>query len=203
MFTPSQGIAALEKILTLREVQVGVSEVTDWNVIKSVFRQGQYFDELKSDRVDDDKFEPLNNLVDGINAATTADELYEKVSLYVKSILKRTLNLSESETLDVDQNFSELGVDSLMAMEMRNHFQTVVGEKTLSLSALQENKTIKSLSTYLVSILHDDGLVHKSLSELVTKDIVLPPEIQAADTRTVKPSEFSRILLTGNMTILH
>ena len=57
MFTPAQGIAALEKIMTSSNPQVGVSEVTDWNLIKSVFCQGHYMDEMKSDSQDGGKFE--------------------------------------------------------------------------------------------------------------------------------------------------
>ena len=56
MFTPAQGIAALERIMTSKEVQVGVIEVFDWNVVKQMYKQGRYFEGMQSDMSEEDKF---------------------------------------------------------------------------------------------------------------------------------------------------
>ena len=106
-FTPQQGVAALEKIMSSIEVQVGVSEVTDWNVVKNIFCQGKYLDEMKSDKLNEDKFKKYEHLVEEIKKAISPEEKQEKIQTYITAILKQTLNLPESEVLDLDQNFSE------------------------------------------------------------------------------------------------
>ena len=153
--TPAHGILALEKIMSSVEVQIIVSEVGDVNVVKSIFRQGNYLDEMKSDKLDEDKFKKFDHIVGDILKDASSEERREKVQIYIAVILKQTLNLPENEVLDIDQNFSELGVDSLMAMEIKNRLSGIVENKTLSMSSLQENRTIRSLSTHLVKVLDE------------------------------------------------
>jgi myxalamid-type polyketide synthase MxaB len=197
VFTPAQGLAALEKIMTSREPQVGVSEVTDWNVVKSIFPHGRHFEEMKSEGSEDNRFDKYNYLIDEIKKATTTEERKEKIQLYIGFILKQTLNLPESEVLDIDQNFAEFGVDSLMAMEMKNRFQAVVGDRSLTISSLQENRTIRSLSAYLAHVMENEEVVLRPLEELIAEDVILPPDIQPATIAAVKPSDFQHILLLG------
>ena len=195
-FTPAQGIAALETIMTSTETQVGVSEVTDWKIVKELFRQGNYFEEMKSD-VTDDKFEKYDHLIEDIKKATTLEERQEKIEIYISTVLKQTLNIPQSEKLDLDQNISELGVDSLMAMELKNRLQTIVGDKHISISSFQDNRTIRSLSAHLAHIIEDEHVVVRPVAELVKEDVVLPEDIKAAEIPPLKPSQFKNILITG------
>ena len=195
-FTPAQGIAALESIMSSTEVQVGVSEFTDWKIVKEFFHQGNYFEELKSDTADD-KFEKYDHLIEAINKATTVEERQEKIEIYIATVFKQTLNMPQGDTLDLDQNISELGVDSLMAMELKNRLQSIVGDKNLSVSAFQDNRTIRSLSAHMAHIFGDGDVVVKPVAELVKEDVVLPEDIKAAEIPPLKPSQFKNILLTG------
>ncbi len=152
---------------------------------------------MKSEGSEDNRFDKYNYLIDEIKKATTTEERKEKIQLYIGFILKQTLNLPESEVLDIDQNFAEFGVDSLMAMEMKNRFQAVVGDRSLTISSLQENRTIRSLSAYLAHVMENEEVVLRPLEELIAEDVILPPDIQPATIAAVKPSDFQHILLLG------
>jgi len=123
MFSPAQGIAALERIMTSTHVQAGVSEITDSNIIKTVFRQGRYMDEMKSSSQEARKYEQFDYLVEEIKQAKSSEEREIKIQKYIEAVLKDTLSLPSTDVLDIDQNFADMGVDSLMGMEMKNRFQ--------------------------------------------------------------------------------
>jgi len=200
MFTPSQGIAALEKIMTSRYTQVGVSEASDWNIVKSVFSQGHYLDEMKFENQNDvsglDKFD---HLVDEIKQATSLEERQIRIQIYMDAVLKHTLGLPPTDVLDIDQNLGEMGMDSLMGMEMKNRFQAMLGQRTLAISSMQENRTIRSLSAYIANLMDNQPLVHRPFEELIAEDSVLPAAICPSENSVsgTKPSEYKHIFFTG------
>jgi len=199
-FTPAQGIAALEKIMMTQALQLGVIDVGDWRLVKlMVCGTGKYLDEMKAEERDVKQLaEQFEHLVKEIQDAP-GDEKENKIRNFMEHILKDTLKLPASEVIDMDQNFSELGVDSLMAMEMKNRLQGILGDKTLTVSALQENRTIRSLSRHLAILMNSDDLKEATLSEeeLIQTDTVLPADIQAVEGVCPKPTDYKEILLTG------
>lgn len=197
-FTPARGIAALEKIMREGSSQSVVLDVIDWNIVKQfVNGLGNYLDEMRSDKSSADNFsEEYAKMIEEIKGSLP-EERQEKIQNFLESILKQTLRIPENEKIDPDQNFSELGVDSLMAMEMRNRLQGMLGDKTLTVSALQENRTLRSLSTHMAHLMNSDSTTTAPLADLVRMDSVLAPDIQAAERGPLKPSEFRTILLTG------
>jgi len=82
---------------------------------------------------------------------------------------------------------------------MRNRLQGVLGDKTLSVSALQENRTLRSLSAHMANLMSSEGgpVLEESICDLLVQDAQLGPEIVPGDVGPLKPSEFHRIFLTG------
>ncbi len=196
-FTPAQGIASLEKIMRGVWTQVGVIDVQDWGLLKQIVGLGHYLDEMKTEKQEESKLSAeFEKLVEEIQAAGPAEK-QEKIQKYMETIVRQTLKLPDNEPLDIDQNFSELGVDSLMAMEMKNRLQGMLGHKTLTVSALQENRTVRSLSTHLAAIMNSDLVEALPLAEQLKEDALLPADITSAPIPPCKPSEFKHILLTG------
>jgi len=165
MFTPSQGIAALEKIMTLAEAQVGVSEIANFNMLNSFFCQGRYTDELKTEAQEDgEKSQATESLLEDIKVAKSVAERLNRVQVYIRLVIKETLSLRTTDVLDLDQSFDDLGVDSLMTMELKNRLQITLGEKSLTMNSIEDNRTIRSLSAHINSLM--DMQNHTGVSSL-------------------------------------
>ena len=183
-FTSAQGLTALERIMTSREVvQAGVSEVVDWNLLKDRCRLGKFFDEIISAKSEDKKYEKYDYLIEETKKATSLEDREAKIRIYMEAVIKQTLNLPESEILDVDQNFSEMGLDSLMGMELKNKFQAFLGGRTITITSFQENRTIASLSAHLACIMEEDEVPSVPSGEVIKPDIALsPPHVDSEST---------------------
>src|SRR5206468_3281343 len=73
---------------------------------------------------------------------------------YVAEEATRVLRLPAGRTLDIRQPFSEMGVDSLMAVELRNRLGTAVG-RTLPATLIFSYPTVEKLARYLAGeVLH-------------------------------------------------
>jgi aryl carrier-like protein len=147
---PAVVIKALEKILSSQEAQIGVTVVSDLSLLKSMLHQGRYLEEITAEGVGN-CFENDVSLFQDLRSISSREERTRRIRLYIEEFFRRILNLLPSEVLDSNQNFLELGVDSLIVMEIKNRFQQKLlnGKQTLSLSATQKNQTIQSLSSHL------------------------------------------------------
>jgi len=195
-FPPAQGLLALEKILTVDTPQVGFAPIRDWTLIRQVFSSGQYFDEVAvSNSSNRQVFADVDKIIQGIKAAPPG-EREGKIQNYLADVIKETLRLPGDEVLDIDQPINEMGVDSLMAMEMKSKLQKLVNNN-IPVAVLQEKRTIRKLSAYLAEALSGEESVPR-LSDMMRLDSILPPEIQTNDlSGPICPSELYGILLTG------
>ncbi|KAH8740489.1 type I fatty acid synthase, partial [Cryptosporidium ryanae] len=83
----------------------------------------------------------------------TRDELHAYVKESVVSIVEQIIGV-QSSSLDIDTPFSELGMDSLSAIELRNALVSRFGIKVSS-TALFDYPTIRSIINYLTESLYD------------------------------------------------
>jgi len=150
-FTPSQGLRSLESILSQHICRTGVIDVSDWTVLKNITRLGPYLDNIKvlqpipETQQEDQSVLTLKYLqtLSPSNARTELDNV-------VRTTLKRTLGLGPSEVIDEAQQFSELGVDSLMTMELRNSLQKRLEGLAVSVHSIQENCFLKAFVDHLL-----------------------------------------------------
>ncbi|KAH7649774.1 type I fatty acid synthase, partial [Cryptosporidium bovis] len=83
----------------------------------------------------------------------TKDELRAYIKESVLSIVEQIIGV-QSSSLDIDTPFSELGMDSLSAIELRNALVSRFGIKVSS-TALFDYPTIRSIMEYLTESLYD------------------------------------------------
>ena len=82
-------------------------------------------------------------------AATAPQQHRAVVTSILTQQMLRTLGLDPSYPFDVYQPLSELGMDSLMAMELKAHMEQLVGRK-LSSAILLDHPTLDALAGYLI-----------------------------------------------------
>jgi acyl carrier protein len=70
------------------------------------------------------------------------------IAAYLRGLVVQTLGLDPSQPMDDRQPHSELGLDSLMAVEIRNALGIALG-KILPVSLLYEYATIEALTGYM------------------------------------------------------
>ncbi len=78
------------------------------------------------------------------------DEQEELLIAFVRAQVARILRLPADHIIDQRQRLMDLGVDSLMAVELRNRLQTGLGlAGTLSATLIFDYPTIAAIVTYL------------------------------------------------------
>jgi acyl carrier protein len=84
------------------------------------------------------------------------DEVRVQLNQHVREQVAQTLGNTRVEEIDIDQPLMDLGVDSLLAVELRNRLQKSLAiEKTLPVTLIFDFPTIQDLSEYLGSeLLH-------------------------------------------------
>lgn len=154
--TPSEGLLALEEALRRRPDQMVVVRA-DWESLLTggVHGRQPFFDELvilpRSDVGSRGELESGNGsngqaLLDVLEAAFP-DERRALLTAHVEDAAARVLRLQPG-VIDRNQPLSELGLDSLMAVELRNSLRASVG-RPLPATLLFDFPTVQTLSDHL------------------------------------------------------
>lgn len=128
-FSPLAGLSGLEIIMRSQKTQVCVFDV-DFTVVRKLTANiGAYLEELKiAKETQSVAFDvKINNFWEDFNACDSDEGRVGVIKSYVCQILKQILKLDDDEVIDVNQKFSEMGMDSLMMLEMKNFLQTMLG----------------------------------------------------------------------------
>ncbi|XP_035705542.1 phenolphthiocerol synthesis polyketide synthase type I Pks15/1 isoform X2 [Folsomia candida] len=185
--TTHQGIAALEYAIKSHKTQLAAHE-SDLGAMKQalISTKGLLAD------VEQDGAGHVSGELDGdefwreYDACTDRDEKYDVLRKFLKRLIRITLHMDKNEEIDDNVNFQDIGMDSLMMVEMKNGLQASVGKRVkISINAVKDCKTVAQLSDRLVELISgieelpaptDDELV-----ALVKKDARLPENIQVDD----------------------
>jgi acyl transferase domain-containing protein len=141
------GLQILEDILTQDVTQIGVLPV-DWAKFLGQLPPNLEFPFLK---VFASQIEPAPTAKSEFLEQLEAAPNKEKRSLlltHVRSLIAKVLNLKSPEEIDIYQGFTDLGMDSLMAVELKNRLQTSL-ECSISASLVFDYPTVATLVDYL------------------------------------------------------
>jgi len=108
------------------------------------------------------------NLLQQINAAP-ADERNELLLSCVRQQVAQVLDIDPGKPLDINQGLTELGMDSLMAVELANNFQHIF-DVSLPSAIVFEYPTIKMLADYLTETIFEDEPQSAILIKTEAKD---------------------------------
>lgn len=135
---PEHGFLALEAALYTREPRLAIAPI-DWPKYLSQLSGSQhsfYADLIRespgegsSARTAAGNADGRGAVLDGeLSAIVTAPIIGRTPAIQrmVEGVLRRTLGLPSSEEIDPDKAFSDLGMDSLLAVELRNNLSTIL-----------------------------------------------------------------------------
>ena len=177
---PQQGIAFLEELLIQNAPQIGIVPI-NWSQWQANNNVTPYYQNL----IDRQTITERNNHRQQILAANSSQRkqiAIDRISYQVAKIL----GISNANKIDLESGFTELGLDSLGSVELRNKLQTDYDVK-LSASVTFNYPTIKELAERLLSILFVNDKEEKVLNPICQNE--------ASDLKQISEAEAEALLL--------
>ena len=149
-FTPQQGIRALERLVR-QDATASVVMSMDWSVFEeAVEERPAFLEDLLSSAADDgaDAAAASEDLLTRLRSAPAAEH-QTVLSSFLQQEVQAVLRLSTTPAPTV--GFFDLGMDSLMAVELRNRLnRAFAGEYTASNTMVFDYPDIETLAEHLV-----------------------------------------------------
>ncbi|CAL8085094.1 unnamed protein product [Orchesella dallaii] len=156
-----QGITGLEHVMKTHRIQTCILNVDSFVLLSKLFPSlSLYLDEL---------IWKTNSGGSGLTTIIKSEEFWqqydsfssaqqvEKMSLLteqLRNILRIILRLDENDVINNDGNLQEMGVDSLMFVEIRNALQALLGARvTVNVSALKDFNSVNLLAQNVVNLI--------------------------------------------------
>ena len=152
---PQQAIAILDKLLSTNLTQIGVIPI-DWH-------KYNYATAFHSNFTTNKNKQTVENLKQQLLTAAVSQRK-NLLMVQISQQLSTILGIKNINKIDSQSGFSELGLDSLGSVELRNKIQSNYSLK-LSPTAIFDRPNIKQLAEYLLDLLFDD---HKT-QEIIGK----------------------------------
>jgi myxalamid-type polyketide synthase MxaB len=150
MITPTDGLAALQKLILQNQPQILVALV-NWSIYRQSFTHSEasllanLVSETQSSSQSPAAQKP--NLLSQLAEAPLSKQR-NLVLAHVRDQAARVLGLDTSQLIDLQHPLNELGLDSLMAVELRNLLSSSV-QLPLPATLLFNYPTIEALTDYL------------------------------------------------------
>jgi myxalamid-type polyketide synthase MxaB len=161
LISPAQGMPLLTELLQQNPVQAGVLPI-DWARFHAA-QAGQelspFFERLlPAAPVAAPAASPLLQSLQQAGDSETdhfANRL-ERLQQFIQQQLAKVLGFSAPELIDIHDQFSDLGMDSLMAVEFTNRLQAGLGF-SISQALLLDHSSVAALAEHLATTLFQDG----------------------------------------------
>ncbi|MEQ9237392.1 MAG: thioester reductase domain-containing protein [Coleofasciculus sp. E2-BRE-01] len=198
---PEQAIAALGYLLETGCVHTTVANV-DWTRFKSIYEtrgKRSLLEQIEvREATEQQHSEPRSEILQQLDAASVQD-YYPLLVAYLQSLVVKVLRLESSQQPSPQQGLFEMGMDSLMALELVELVQSQLQAKLSMLEILQAHnidKLAKLLLKQLTPDVSASSVIENDLNlnhEAVLEDSIDPDKAKA----NVKLTEINSILLTG------
>ena len=170
---PTQGLQALDYLLPNASAQMAVLPVP-WSDYFQLFPRAtvrpflQAIAQVSGEQV---KGQAQGSFLEGLDCISMADRL-EKLTSHVQSQVASIMGISPPASLELERGLFEMGMDSLMALELKSALESSLGTSIPAVVAF-EHPSVAALSTYLAQeILHWEmpGNVPDAIPALVTDE---------------------------------
>ncbi|MCP4262401.1 MAG: SDR family NAD(P)-dependent oxidoreductase [Planctomycetes bacterium] len=146
---PTLGLEVMERLLTQNTSQMAVLPV-NWSKFLRQFQkntQPPFFDAFKPVSEKSSSPQQESRFLKQLKA-TSASKQRDLLSVHVRSQIGKVARLREVEKIPPRQGLFDLGLDSLMAVELKNNLQSSLGQ-TLRLTLVFDYPTIEALVNHL------------------------------------------------------
>ena len=157
---PADALDALGRLLATQTAQVGVLHI-DWPAFLNGLSSTTYYSHL----VAADATPTASALLQQLGAAAP-DERPRLLATHLRAEVARVLEFDNPQTVEMTQPLFDLGIDSLMAVELRNRLQSALA-LALSATLLFDYPTLEALVPQLLGEL---GLAEEVAAEQATGD---------------------------------
>ncbi|MEK6250310.1 MAG: beta-ketoacyl reductase, partial [Planctomycetales bacterium] len=195
-FSPQQGLAALQHLLEIGAVQTAVmpADWPEWWRYHPRAAQSSLFADLVQLEMDEvgDQEQVLESadeepgITREIVLQAPAANRAQIIEEYLSNQLSRVLRIP-AEELDIQQPLNNLGIDSLMAVELRNHVQANLGV-IIPVAQLMQDPSISQLATVLLNDISSAAPVAGSLAPTASnnggQDLVGPKTVERSAEQT-------------------
>ncbi len=171
LIDPDQGLAALSQLMSSGRAQVAVLRV-DWaRFLAGGGAEAALLSELvqadpahQRDRPDD-----AHEVVRLLDQARSEDQ-EEVLTDYLQRLVARVLGLDEASPPDPASRLMDIGVDSLLAVELRNALRGAIGQ-TLPATLVFDYPTITAIARFLLDDVLSPGVADEAPSEASATDL--------------------------------
>lgn len=146
--SPEQGLAIQSYLLRTDAFQITVADI-QWSRLKALYRLTKprnFLTELHADDLEEPTYSEQTETQSA--ALTSLEEVTTFVQAQVAAILRLQPLNEDDQSLDIHQGFSEMGLDSLMAVELKQRLERHLRVPLPTTLAL-EYPTVLALSAYL------------------------------------------------------
>ncbi|MGK7921460.1 MAG: alpha/beta fold hydrolase [Trichodesmium sp.] len=193
--SPEQGMQVLEQLLQTQSItQVGVLPA-DWSVLakqSTLKNSSSLLWELLQQETIPEKLE--EQILDKWKAAPT-NERQEILRTYIQSLVAKSMGINSSE-IPTDTNLIELGMDSLMSMEVVNQLSRDLNF-IIYPREFYERPKINSLTEYLSAELHNNDVAHQPSTKSIEMDVAHQPSAKSIEIFESQSSSYPAPLVSS------
>jgi acyl carrier protein len=163
LINPQDGLEVLEALLSQPKPQVGVLPI-DWSQWIQAHGQSSFLADFKTDFGSERKHKATKpaTFLHQLEALPAGDRL-TFLSAHLQSQVAKVLGLDPTALSDSHQGFSDLGMDSLTSIELRNRLQSTL-DKPLPSTLMYDYPTLAALTAYFGSLLFPSNFASTSAS---------------------------------------
>ncbi|MGW3539763.1 SDR family NAD(P)-dependent oxidoreductase [Nocardia niigatensis] len=171
--TPAQGLEALEAVIMADPVQVAVLnlDVARWAQLYPSAATSPFYSRLMNDMPQSDG-DGTGTLIRRALRSGDRAEATAALAEFLREAVARVIGIQPAE-LSVDTELTRLGIDSLMAVELRNKITAELRVELLP-TALLKGPTVVQLEQQIVALL-DQEIADSGMAEVIEPETSLDP----------------------------
>jgi acyl carrier protein len=144
---PAEGLRTLEIALAYNRAEITIVNIHWKNYLKQMIEAPSWLAAFVLEKASENNF--LTQL-----DATPENERAPLLKFFVTDAVRSVLGLSSSQAIQEEKGFFDIGMDSLMAIELKNRLQAGLGKSLiLAPTVVFDHSSIEKIAAYILKLL--------------------------------------------------